>query len=230
MANYTAEEALQHNIDAMGEPLGRLHYTLTNELVWLNAKWQQYVELYGKKPSRIDLINEAAGLFFRIIQDALWEDTLLHIARLTDPPQTSGKDNLSISRLADPKLIDDNDLLQNIQKLISIAIKKSNFARDWRNRRIAHRDFALAMQEDTNPLEHASRAQIKEALHSIADVLNMISAHYRDSEMHFEAPTHFKGAISLLHIIDLGLRAEQERRNRIGAGEHTPEDFNRRIL
>jgi len=230
MANYTPEQALQLNIKTMGEALGRLHYTLTRELVWLHVKWEQYVELYGTKPSRVDLINQVAGLFFKIVEDALWEDTLLHIARLTDPEQTGRNKNLTIRRLSDPNLIRDSHIRQTIEELLEVAIDKSRFARDWRNRRIAHRDFALAMEEDAKPLDHASRAHVKEALRSISDVLNAISGHYKNSEMCFDHPKKPRGALSLLYVIDDGLRAGQERKDRVLSGRYTPEDYKHRFL
>ena len=73
----TAEEVKQHHIEVMGEDLGSLYHALWNELAWLYSKWGEYVELFGTKLSRIDLVNRAAGLFFRIVQDSLWEDSLL---------------------------------------------------------------------------------------------------------------------------------------------------------
>ncbi len=95
---YSApEEVKRQHIELMGKDLGSVFNELCNELAWLYIKWNQYVELYGTKSSRIELTNQAAPLFFRIVQDTLWEDTLLHIARFTDPPKSAGKksDNTS---------------------------------------------------------------------------------------------------------------------------------------
>ena len=41
-------------------------------------------------------MNKIAPEFFSIVQNALWENALLHIARLTDPQKSRGKPNLSI--------------------------------------------------------------------------------------------------------------------------------------
>jgi hypothetical protein len=79
MANRTAEEAKQDCIIAMGEPLGTLYHALWQEVAWLYVVWQEYVELYGSKPSRVDLLNEAAPLFLRITEDAIWDATILHM-------------------------------------------------------------------------------------------------------------------------------------------------------
>ena len=75
----------------MGPRLGPVYNALWNEVAWLHAKLHEYKQLYGEKPARLELLNRAAGLFFRIVQDTLWEDTLLYLARLTDPPRSAGR-------------------------------------------------------------------------------------------------------------------------------------------
>ena len=98
MGHRTAEEAKQDYVSAMGEALGTLYPALCQEVALLFVVWQEYIELYGSKPSRVDLLNEAAPLFFRITQDSVWEGTILHIARLTDPPNQRGRAILRFER------------------------------------------------------------------------------------------------------------------------------------
>lgn len=82
MSNVAMQDLTPFRIvEVMGDDLGSLYHALWNELAWLYSKWEEYVELFGTKPSRIDLLNKAAGHFFRIVQDSLWEESLLHIAR-----------------------------------------------------------------------------------------------------------------------------------------------------
>ena len=80
----------------MKEPLGKRFDALWQELGWLNVKWAQYVELYATKESRIDLLNKTAPLFFRIVQDTLLEDVLLHIARLTERSSFKGQRRIGV--------------------------------------------------------------------------------------------------------------------------------------
>ncbi len=227
-ADMTAEESRQQAMDAMGEDLGRFYHALSNELAWLNLKWGEYKVLFGTRPSRIDLMNRAAGEFFRIVQDGLWEDALLHIARLTDSPQSMGKDNLSIRAL--PPLIRDPEIRRTVQELVETSLKKTEFARDWRNRHIAHKDLKLALAEGAEPLKPASRAAVGEALAAIADVLNAISKSYLDSTTLFEGLGAGHGAEALIYVLDDGLKAEEERRDRLKKGEVRPDDYARRDL
>jgi hypothetical protein len=227
-AEITAEESRQHAIDAMGEDLGRFYHALSNELAWLHLKWGEYIVLFGTKPSRIDLINRAAGEFFRIVQDGLWEDALLHLARLTDSPRSKGKDNLSIRAL--PSLIAKPELRRAVQESVEIALIKTEFARDWRNRHIAHKDLKLALADGAEPLKAASRAAVKDALSAIADVLNTISRSYLNSTTWFEGLGARSGAEALLYVLDDGLKADLERRDRLKRGEMRPADYAARDL
>jgi HEPN superfamily AbiU2-like protein len=228
MSTLTPDEAKQRYMQAMGADLGRVYHALWNELAWLHTKWDEYIELFGTKPSRIELINRAAGHFFRLVQDMGWEDTLLHLARLTDSPKSSGRENLTIRRL--PALVPDQETRLAVTELVALAIAKTKFCRDWRNRHIAHRDLGLALAEGAAPLEPASRALVNDALGSISDVMNALSVRYLDSTTLFEGIASLSGAVSLLYVIDDGLRMQQERRERLQAGEYRPEDHEARDL
>jgi hypothetical protein len=231
MVQRTAEEAKMQTIAKMGEPLGALYSTLWQAVATIHFHWQEYVELFGMKPKRIDLLNRSSPAFFRMLQDELWENSLLHLARLTDPAATQGKvdrSNLTIRAL--PALITDAKLKGEVSKLIAEAIKQTEFCRDWRNRHIAHRDLKLALQQPTTPLAEGSRAQVKAALKAISDVLNALEGHYFQSETRFDIGGPLGGAISLLYVLDDGLRAEEARQERLEAGKPLEDDFVARDL
>lgn len=212
----------------MGQNLGSVFNKLCNELAWLYIKWNQYVELYGTKPTRIDLTNQAAPLFFRIVQDTLWEDTLLHIARLTDPPKSAGKDNLTILLL--PNLVKHDNISTDVTNLCKAAVEKADFCRDWRNRHIAHLDLDLAMKEGATPLLAASRAKVKECLAAISDAINAVAKRYLNSTIMFDWTDDHRGAVDLLYLINDGLRFARERWERIKAGNDLPTDHKPRDI
>lgn len=222
------DDVKRQHIERMGKDLGTVFNKLYNELAWLYIKWNQYVELYGVKPSRIDLTNQASPLFFRIVQDTLWEDTLLHIDRLTDPPKTGKKSNLTILLLSN--LVEKDSMSAQVKSLCDIAVEKADFCRDWRNRHIAHIDLHLAMQEGATSLLPASRAKVKECLSAISDVLNAVASHYLKSTIMFEWPDNYHGAVDLLYLIDDGLRFAKERRERIKAGNYLLGDYQARDI
>ena len=123
-------------------------------------------------------------------------------------------------------LLQFEELEHKVDKLIGEAISKADFCRDWRNRRIAHRDLKLAIEDGISPLMPANRAKVKEALKSISDVLNALSHHYLQSTTMFDiSGGEIGGAISLLHIVRDGLEADEERIKRHRKGEYTEDDL-----
>lgn len=218
----TAEESRAHYIEKMGEELGSVYYCLWQELAWLSSKWNEYRTLYGTKPSRIELLNNAAPHFFRVVQDSLWEDTVLHIARLTDPPKSIGKDNLSVQQL--PGLVSDQKLSAELVGLLDSAKQASEFCRDWRNRRLAHRDLDLALGGSAFALKPGSREKVGKALAALADILDAISRQYLNSATMFDMGANIGGGESLLRVINDGLKAEESRRERLREGNIVPAD------
>jgi len=220
----TAEESKQESIMAMGENLGELYHYLWQELVWLYSKWAEFVELFAKKPTRINIMNETSPYFFRIVEDVLWENIALGISRLTDPPQTFGKDNLTICKI--PEFIMDAEFKNQIVDAINIAKLASNFCRDWRNRRLAHLDYLLSTNKETKQLEVANKQKVENALSSIAEVLNIISYKYKKSTTAFNFSGGTPGnADSLLYYLYYGLKAERDKRERILKCKELPNDF-----
>ena len=201
----------------MGTELGAIYNALWQQRAWLHSKWAEYVDLFGTKESRVALMNEAAPRFFRIVQDSIWDDVLIHIARLTDSPKSAGRANLTIQRL--PALVG-AAVKAEVNGKIAVALTRSAFARDWRNRRIAHGDYELALDLPAAiPLAPASRQMVREALESLCDVINAVGLHYLDSTSFFDSRSSHQGAVSLLHVIAAGLEAERERSARIQSGQ-----------
>lgn len=223
MSYKTPEEVEQAYVNSMGPELGSLFHELSNECSLLHWKWGEYVILFGSRPERIDLLNEAAGAFFRLVQDNLLEGILLHIARLTDPKQSAGKKNLTLHRL--PILG-----VPNAKARIDECSENAKFARDWRNRHIAHRDLGIALGENSKkkaePLPPANQPAVQKCLDSIAKVLNGVQVHYCHSDFHYELTSPLPNAESLLYMLRDGIEANRARRERRKSGMREPGDMN----
>jgi len=215
----TADEARTEYISKMGRDLGEVYHHLWQEVAFVHQKWDEYVELFGTKPSRIDLMNEAAPAFFRMIQDSLWEDTLLHIARLMDRPEIARKDTLTILRL--PQLAD-NAIADQLAAAVETANVACAFARDWRNRRIAHNDLLLMTKRSATPLAPASRDDVRKALDSLVAVLDVVSRHYTGSTNLLKGTGTPEGAVALLHVLQDGVRERDARHARWDRGKIDP--------
>ena len=218
----TADQVRKEHLDKLGPQLGPIFSELSDDFAWLQVKWGEYRELYGTSPERIDLINSAAGLFFRILQDTMWEDALLHLCRLTDPAVMGKKQNLSINAL--PELCTDEILREAVKTLVGKAVVATSFARDWRNRHIGHRDRPLALGS-VRPLSAASRAQVTNAISAIHRVLNEISEQLLGSTLADDVIIPPTGAEALLYVLRDGIKADTERRERIRSGKFTKDDL-----
>jgi len=222
----TADEAKAEHVAKMGTELGELYSALWQEIAVIHSKWAEYVALFGTSPERIELLNKVAPRFFRGIQDSLWEDILLHLARLTDSHRSMGKENLSIRRL--PLMPALRGMSRPIEPLVAAALDATEFARDWRNRKLAHSDLALTLGLQVQALASASRMDVRQALQTLSAVMNRLSEEFLDATNMFESDD--ADALSLMHVIRDGLRHEEERRQRIESGQMRPEDLDPKPL
>jgi AbiU2 len=226
--NYrTADEAKLQNIEKMGEALGTQFSAIWQELVQVNMALSEFVVLYGTKRSRVDILNEAASNFFYMTQQVLWESTMLHIARLTDPPNTGGRANLTIHNLA--ALIGDQALRATLKDRLVAVKKATGFCRDWRNRHFAHRDLDLALNKSAMLLEVATVEKTRAALKAMADVLNAVELHYSQSETAYDFASPLNGALALLYVLDDGIKAKRKREERIKVGQLSDEDLQKEL-
>lgn len=128
------EEVRAEAVNAMPDSLGELYYALHGEVAWLHLKWKGFRTLFDDTSQTVDLLNEAAPDFFGNLQRMMWEDVLLHLCRLTDPVKSAGKETLTVLRIG--SLISDAQLKRAVVTAAEDARSKTEFARDWRNRRL----------------------------------------------------------------------------------------------
>jgi hypothetical protein len=178
------EAELQNDyVSKMGADLGEIYYSLYKEVVWLHARWQQYRKLFAESDN-VATLNQHGSFIFKLVQDGLWEDTLLHISRLTDPVESVGKENLTIQML--PGLVSEQALKADVQRLVDDAVNAAAFAREHRNKRLAHRDLQHAASPSAAPLSGISRQNVESMLDSIRKVMNRLENHFRNGTVAFE--------------------------------------------
>jgi hypothetical protein len=170
MIQRTPDETRAEYQSDMGCKLGRTFYAMFSELGELHNNWGDYLELFGRSPERVDVLNKTAPSFFGRYQTVLWEHIIMHLARLTDSPKAMGRDNLSI--LALPDLIEDSVFAAQVQSLVDQALAKCDFVKSWRNNVLAHKDLDFALKRSTGrAVEPVSRLRVKQGIDSVGDVL-----------------------------------------------------------
>ena len=139
MATY--EEAKEEYVQKMGPELGTRYHLLWNECAYLHRKWEEFTGLFGKDQEQFDVMNGAASGFFKSVQDAFWEGLLLHLCRFADPYDIKSRKTLSLDALLHCPGVTP---VSESKRLVDEARTKMQFARDWRNRFVAHRDLDFA--------------------------------------------------------------------------------------
>jgi len=221
----TAKETKNQYAAQMGEDLGGVFYAIWQEAARLHNGWHEYVQLFGTKPSRIALMNDAAPQFFRMIQDELLDMIILRIARLTDPPKSTGKSNLTIQQL--PVRINEESFRHEVVTLIDAAVAAARFCRDRRHRQIAHHALDLSLGLPTQPMPDLTRENIAAAIEGLSKVLNAVGFHYLNSTTEFGLVSNLGGAVALIRVLDDGVQKKAERMACLQRGE-VPNDGARR--
>jgi hypothetical protein len=204
----TGQEVLNEAISAMGSPLGDVYHALGDEVAWLHLKWSDFRELFASA-DLVDVLNSAAPAFFHDLQRQSWEDLLMHLCRVTDRTKTFGKDNLTIRLL--PDLVSSQQLKVELEPLINAAVDATDFARDWRNRRLAHEE--LRVGRNVTPLASAKFDYIDMALTAIRTVLNRLEQHYLNKTVSYEDTIPALGGVqSLIAVVRKGVEARRSER------------------
>jgi len=171
--------------DAIPAEISDGYDPLFRDVCHLHRKWGIFCQLYASGESVVELLNRSAAGFFRICEELLADDILLSISRLMDPKQTFRKDNLTLERLKDS--VDPMkypQLRQDVERLLSQATAKCAFAKDQRDKRIAHSDLSTKLQAYLLP--SPPKTNIEEGLQSIRDVMNAV-------ELYFNTPLYVDG-------------------------------------
>jgi len=216
----TAEEVKATHVRVLGAELGGIYNALYNEAVWLHLQWQQYRKLFVEN-EHLDVLNEAAGALFFIIQQTLADNTILSISRLTGLPKT-GQANLTVRLL--PKMIRDPGVARAVEEQITLGEPSWHAAKKWRDKHLAHLDLAVALGHGATPLPPVTRTIIEDALRAIRNVLNRIEKASFRSEVFYEVREPLD-ADALVGVIRLGLKFDADRHRRLLDGQTLPGDW-----
>jgi hypothetical protein len=216
----TDQELGTEYVRAMGSDLGQLCGELRDDVDWLRRKWSNFQELFAKGQERIDLLNRAASNFFYFLHRLFFEDAMLHLCRLSDPPKTrlrtGDRENLSVLALS--ALVSDPVLKASVGTKTDQVRKNCEFARKWRNQRLAHTDLTNRRKGHALTLPAVTGNDIESALKSIGDLLTVIEDHY--GLPHSVLGPDPWGAKSLVHYLekaDKAIEKEHEQWRKLAA-------------
>jgi hypothetical protein len=109
--------------------------------------------------------------------------------------------------------------------LVNNAESKAKFARDWRNKRLAHLDLEHGLNQAA-PLPAADQAKVAGVLEAIRLVMNRIRAVHALGSVLFDCASAGSGdADALACWLAEARKVEDERQQRARAGKSLPEVF-----
>lgn len=216
--NLSPKEMLSDCENKLGEEFGRAYYHAYNEWCNLWIVWKQFRNLFCSGPERVELLNRCgAGLFYQVDKIFL-ESIMLSLCRLTDPPETCGRHNLTIKRFS--QFMDSEERTEKMKNLISEAEISTAFARDWRNRRIGHNDYYLKLGK-AKPLKSATIDGIEAAVRAVFDVFSYISHDFLKQSTEYEVIDQLNNEMVTLNRLYIGDTAFREEVEKIEKGQFT---------
>lgn len=137
--------------------LEKTFLTFREQCIWLQICYNTQIALFDSGEKTTEVLASAAPRFFQDLNLILVEYCLLQVCRLTDPPQSSGNDNLTVKHI--------NVLLKSEGLLTSeISVAADGLARyrslinDSRNWIITHADKRTLL--DGLPIGKHSEADV----------------------------------------------------------------------
>jgi len=205
--HVSAKEELKRDKAVLGDTYGAAYHHACQHLWNVVAFWDRYESLFGTA-DRVALLNETSGGYWHATQNMLFEYVLLGLTRLTDPPVTGGRSNLSVAQLLQ---LDPSRYKAQLVKLVVRAERLTIFARTWRNRRLSHNDLAEIVGT-SKTLGRATRKKVRNAIMAIHDVLRWIRLKHFDGDMHLY-PLGDSDTNALMVFLADGVEANQRRKD-----------------
>ena len=128
------------------EELQQEFETLRNQAIYLIQTFNTYNDLFFSGPEVERILRKSAGMFFGDINIMMIEYLTLLVCRLTDPPKTSGKTNLTIQHMNE-LLRENNFLTREIETLSDSIMTYRELLEPVRNKIVAHMDRDTYIQD-----------------------------------------------------------------------------------
>ena len=179
------------------DPIKEVFAELRDEITSLHARWKIYRELFAHSEERTKLLKKSAPTFFVFIHEVLIDHIQLSIGKLTDPPGTGDKQNLSLRMLHRQVLeLHDENLSSKLESILvelcgdeaSNKVGKCTPIKTHRNKRIAHFDYKTAIPHGIDPLPGVSRQMIEDVLLLMRDYMNTIERYFCQSAYLYQSP------------------------------------------
>jgi len=187
----------------------------THKLVY---HWRLFIQLYGSKKENVEVMKAVAGEFFGIVQKLLWDDVLLSIGKLTDPPKNSAQENISIENAIDRLgAVLGEKAVVDLRKQLKDLKEKCGLIKKIRHKRLAHNDKDYSfLGLDKGPLPGEKRNNVQAILDLIKKIINGIEMGFGVSRVLYDMETHTVGEALIWYLEKCGSFRQVRERDRAG--------------
>jgi AbiU2 len=192
-------------VPELPEDVRGIYMDLCQDVASLHAKWGLYLDLFSTAEATT-LLSQIAPGTFQIVEESLRTDILMLICRLSDPPQSCGKDNLSMAVLARQFAY-----VEGLGELVTRLREECEPVRLYRDKRIAHNDLRSALNPKDNLLGKIGRQRLDKILTLAAEILRCVLRRVvanADLGFHFEL---MGSGRDLLYWLEVARQHEAER-------------------
>jgi hypothetical protein len=222
MAGENATALAEELKKSLGNEFGEVCYHVFNEWCDLYVTWKQFKNLFCRGPERVELLNKAGAGFFYNVDRHFFSSVMLALCRLSDPPATAGRKNLTAMLFH--KFMDTDERATKMVVLLEQVTQSTAFARDWRNRRISHNDFSLKV-EQAEPLKTATVELVDRAIAAIHATLAYIYQEFKDAGLHDDVIDGLNNEMVMLNRIYLGVQQQERNLELLKIGKFEQFDF-----
>ncbi len=198
-----------------------LYEPLREHAIMAHANWQVWLALFSTGEERVDMLNRSASSFFAAVQSLFVHDTIISLARLTDPAGVEPRSNLTVERLVG--LLDDPaeaSLRMNLEQRLEAARDKLTDVRSIRNRRLAHLDLGTALGRRIELPSGPVVRDVTGALADLKEILNTLERHFGSAVVMYDGYIHQSGPMTLLRRLRMAEAYERHvASGRIGKDE-----------
>lgn len=200
-----SKEIEKEMIEVLGSEQGKLFNSIQNEFILLGEKFKHFKELFMTDESRIQVMNKTAPFFFFSLQRILLDDLVMNISRLTESEMNRKFRNATLKGFI--RSFDKERLSPEIFQYFNLCLKSVQCLNDWRDKRVAHRDFDIHVNNKVINLKYV---EIENCMGGLTSLMKALYSHFFNSDFMYEFFSPTGGASSLLKHLDLSLRAKSE--------------------
>ncbi|MFC2065068.1 hypothetical protein ACFLXB_08235 [Chloroflexota bacterium] len=176
------------------EDFRKVFMWLCQDIASLKQKWETYLGLFSTTDAT-DILSDSASGIFQMFEETLRNDITMLICRLSDPPETSGHKNLSMSFL-----LNEVGVNKEITHYFTRFEEACEGIRTIRHKNVGHNDLETRLKPIDNPLPNINRKHIDLTIYLAEQLLNKVVNIYCEVELNFSlsyrgGPDHLLGVL-----------------------------------